>query len=260
MNTIAETPHTAEGGSLALHEPQWGDIGQRVRSVRGTTSQEDFAKATQAHVNTIGKIERGAAVPTLELLMSIAKVGQVSPAWLMLGEPYPKDLDALHAIGPLQGVAPSVEAVEIGDYIYVPHFDIHVSAGPGSFHELESVKAMRPFDARYIRGELGISHNELAMCNVAGRSALPDLKPHDTILIDMRDRAVMNEGMHVVRLDGALILKLLQRLPGRLLRVSSRNKEEFASFDIAAFDNDDEAAHRDFEIIGRVRWGGVTFH
>ena len=148
----------------------------------------------------------------------------------------------------------SLRAIELDDYIYVPHFDMHVSAGPGAFHDLEQVVAMRPFEVGYVRNELGINHDEIAMCGVIGTSALPSLKPKDTIMVDLRDRQVMNEGMHILRLDDALMLKHVQRLPGKVLRVSSSNAE-FKSFDIEAA----EESQRDFEVIGRVRWGGVTF-
>jgi phage repressor protein C with HTH and peptisase S24 domain len=92
------------------------------------------------------------------------------------------------------------------------------------------------------------------MCSVTGTSAMPDLKPRDTVMVDLRDRSVANEGLHIVRLDDALMLKKLQRLPGKVLRVSSKNPE-YPPFEIRSF----EESQRDFEVIGRVRWGGITY-
>lgn len=222
-------------------------LGQRCRAARGAMEVNDAAARIGVHRNTIWNIERGDSLPDAFELELLARVYGTTPA-VLLG-------DADTADGVSAAPARSVTAVELGDFIYIPHFDLTVSAGPGAFQDLEHVVAMRPFDVGYIRQELGISHLELALCGVTGRSALPDLKPKDTILVDLRDRAVLTEGMHVIRLDDVLMLKQVQRLPGKVLRVSSKN-EEFQSFEISAA----EDSQRDFEIIGRVRWGGVTFY
>ncbi len=75
----------------------------------------------------------------------------------------------------------------------------------------------------------------------------------DTAMVDLRSVEVFTEGVHVIRLDNALLVKKLQRLPGRVLRVSSENTD-YAPFEIKG----SEESERDFQIIGRVVWGGVT--
>eukprot|EP00456_Euglypha_rotunda_P029182 TRINITY_DN228_c0_g1_i4.p2 TRINITY_DN228_c0_g1~~TRINITY_DN228_c0_g1_i4.p2 ORF type:complete len:115 (-),score=20.01 TRINITY_DN228_c0_g1_i4:650-994(-) len=113
---------------------------------------------------------------------------------------------------------------------------------------------MRPFDAKYIRGTLGIAHNDLALITVVGSSMQPSLKSKDTVLLDLHANQVQTEGIHAIRIDGALLVKKVQRLPGRTLRISSENPA-YESFDIVGT----EEIERDFSVIGRVRWGGVTF-
>jgi phage repressor protein C with HTH and peptisase S24 domain len=114
---------------------------------------------------------------------------------------------------------------------------------------------MRPFDARFIRYDLGISHNDIAMSMVVGVSMEPWLHSKDAVLTDLQDRDALTEGIHVVRLDGALLVKKLQRLPGKILRVSSYN-QAYEPFDIQGHEDPD----RDFAVLGRVRWAGVTFN
>jgi phage repressor protein C with HTH and peptisase S24 domain len=140
--------------------------------------------------------------------------------------------------------------------VYVPHFDVSVSAGNGVFCDVEQVIAMRPFEAAFIRVVLGIAHNELVLVSVVGNSMEPLLRSRDTTMLDLRDNDVHTEGIHAIRLDGALMLKKLQRLPGKVLRVSSANSE-YAPFEI---DGSDDESQRDFAVLGRVRWGGVTFN
>ena len=123
------------------------------------------------------------------------------------------------------------------------------------FDSIDGVRGMRPFESTMIRGELRIDHDRLAMAQVGGASMEPMLRPKDTVLVDLKDRDVKTEGVHMVRLDGALLVKKLQRLPGKVLRVSSYNPS-YEPFDVSGKDD----ADRDFSVIGRVRWAGVSFN
>eukprot|EP01012_Entosiphon_sulcatum_P033709 TRINITY_DN42682_c0_g1_i1.p1 TRINITY_DN42682_c0_g1~~TRINITY_DN42682_c0_g1_i1.p1 ORF type:complete len:232 (+),score=37.03 TRINITY_DN42682_c0_g1_i1:490-1185(+) len=217
-------------------------LGERVRSARGRTSREDLAQALGVHVNTVSKIERGESMPNAFALTQLAEITGAPLLWLLTGK------------GADDGVEKSIHAVEKGSYVFVPHFDIQASAGVGIFNDIETVLTMRPFDAKYIRGTLGIAHNDLALITVVGSSMQPSLKSKDTVLLDLHANQVQTEGIHAIRIDGALLVKKVQRLPGRTLRISSENPA-YESFDIVGT----EEIERDFSVIGRVRWGGVTF-
>jgi phage repressor protein C with HTH and peptisase S24 domain len=207
-------------------------------------TREEFARKLDLHVNTIGKFERGLTVPDAFALLRMAEAGRCPAEWLLTGEVRSTKVER------------SVHAVESGEYVYVPHFDVSVSAGNGVFCDVEQVIAMRPFEAAFIRVVLGIAHNELVLVSVVGNSMEPLLRSRDTTMLDLRDNDVHTEGIHAIRLDGALMLKKLQRLPGKVLRVSSANSE-YAPFEI---DGSDDESQRDFAVLGRVRWGGVTFN
>jgi transcriptional regulator with XRE-family HTH domain len=221
-------------------------LGERIRSCRGALSRKEFAERLRIHLNTLGKLERGETQPDALLCIQIAELGKHSVQWLVTG------LDTNHYKGE---IANSVHAVASGEFIYVPHFDINASAGHGDlFNSLESVLAMRPFDQAFIRGELGIAHDEIALIFVMGPSMEPLLHSRDTVLIDLRaGYESFNDGIHVIRLDQALLVKQVQKLPGKVFRIRSLN-EDYTSFDIKG----SEDAERDFAIIGRVRWAGVT--
>jgi phage repressor protein C with HTH and peptisase S24 domain len=194
------------------------------------------------HVNTVSKIERGESMPNAFALTQLAEITGAPLLWLLTGK------------GTDDGVEKSIHAVEKGSYVFVPHFDIQASAGVGIFNDIETVLTMRPFDGKYIRGTLGIAHNDLALITVVGSSMQPSLKSKDTVLLDLHANQVHTEGIHAIRIDGALLVKKVQRLPGRTLRISSENPA-YESFDIVGT----EEIERDFSVIGRVRWGGVTF-
>lgn len=221
-------------------------FGERCKAARGLRDINDVADKLGLHRNTIYNIERGSALPDPFELEIIAKLYGTTAARLLEGEQQEQVLST---------VEKSAQAVQVDGFVYVPLFDIRVSAGNGAFNDVESVIAMRPFDASFIRHDLGITHNNIAMSLVVGNSMEPWLHSKDTVLHDLNDRDVMTEGVHIVRLDGALLCKKLQRLPGKILRVSSYN-EAYQSFDIEATEDID----RDFAVISRVRWGGITFN
>lgn len=222
-------------------------FGERCKLARGLKEVNDVAQAVGVHRNTIWNIERGESLPDAFELEVLATEYATTVAYLLEGEQHEKAQN-------LDTVGKSVQAVPVDGFIYVPLFDINVSAGTGAFNDVEAVIAMRPFDKNYIRYDLGIAHNQIAMTSVVGRSMEPWLRPKDTVLTDLKDREALTEGVHIVRLDGALLVKNLQRLPGKVLRVSSYN-QAYEPFDIQGTEDRD----RDFEVIGRVRWAGVTF-
>lgn len=223
-------------------------FGQRCRQARERMGMEigDAATRMGLHRNTVGNIERGDSLPDVFDLELMARLYLTTSIELLSGDdPAPRWLG---------GVTRSTRTVQLAGYIFVPEFDVHVSAGSGFFNDIESVVTMRPFDEAYIQQELGIRHDELALIKVVGQSMEPDLRSRDTVLVDLQDRDVFTDGIHILRLDGALLIKKIQRLPGKILRVSSSNTS-YESFDIRGSDE----SERDFEVLGRVRWAGVTF-
>ena len=223
-------------------------FGQRCRMARGAREINEVAATVGVHRNTIWNIERGDSLPDAFELEVLAREYRLTPGQL-LGREAPDETRAAAA------VARDVRAVETGTFVYAPLFDLRASQGRDVFNDLASVVAMRPFDVQFIRYDLGIDHNDIVMSTVAGASMEPWLHSRDAVLTDLRDRDALTEGVHMVRLDGALLIKKLQRLPGKILRVSSYNPA-YEPFDIQGYESTD----RDFAVLGRVRWAGVTFN
>jgi len=222
-------------------------LGERCRAARGALEVSHVATVLGVHRNTIWNIERGDSLPDAFELERLATLYKTSAEHLLTGAQVPK--------GAAEGLKKNTRAVQLGDFIYVPHFDVQASAGPGNlFDQVESVTKMRPFDQSYIAGELGIGHDAIALITVIGSSMEPLLHSRDTVLVDLRSaHEVFNDGIHVIRLDGALLVKQVQRLPGKSFRIRSLNPD-YEPFEVRGT----EDTERDFAIIGRVRWAGVT--
>lgn len=68
-------------------------LGERLRQVRGKTSQEQFARLLELNKNSVGSYERGERTPNANTLSKIVVKCGVSPYWLLSGEGpmYPGD-------------------------------------------------------------------------------------------------------------------------------------------------------------------------
>ena len=79
----------------------------------------------------------------------------------------------------------------------------------------------------------------------------PTLRPGDVILIDRRQATdVPRDGIYVIRIGDTLLVKRIQRLPGKRVKVKSDN----AAYE--PFELDLHQQNGEIDIIGRVVWAG----
>lgn len=129
-----------------------------------------------------------------------------------------------------------------GDWIEVPRLALGAAAGPGALGADE-----RPFDSfrfsrRWLK-EQGLSDGQLSTIRVQGDSMEPLLHDGDEILVDRAQRT-LRDGIHVVRLGDALMVKRLAAAgPGRATLLS----QNYAYPPV-------EVALSELEIVGRVVW------
>ena len=62
------------------------DLGERIRRVRGYTSQEAFARQLGISKGALGCYERGVNCPNVEVILNISRLRHVSLEWLMTGK------------------------------------------------------------------------------------------------------------------------------------------------------------------------------
>lgn len=132
--------------------------------------------------------------------------------------------------------------------VAVGRLDLGASAGPGALDSDETVRGTMAFDALWLR-RLGIaSRDSLSLIRVQGDSMAPTLNDGDEILVDGGDAAErLRDGIYVLRIDDALVVKRLALSPGRRLAVRSDNE---------AYPGWPDCALSDVDIIGRVVWVG----
>jgi len=159
----------------------------------------------------------------------------------MLGGPAEKAVRAL----PAEMVGARREA----DLVLVPQLDIGASAGPGALAGDERPHSRIAFQPGWLRELTGGSFAGLSIIRVAGDSMAPTLADGDDILVDRGDASErLRDGIYVLRVDGALMVKRLALHPaGRGFTIRSDNDA------YPAWTDCDPAA---IEVIGRVIWAG----
>jgi phage repressor protein C with HTH and peptisase S24 domain len=208
--------------------------------------------------DTYAKYESGAAAPGAKALAALSRAG-VNVQLVLLGDEARE--------GNVAGRWPSAGRGEISspalgvaepkaDYVYLPLIDVSAAAGGGAIvGEGEHAVDALAFKADWIRRELHVAPEDLRLIYVEGDSMEPDLRAGDIILVDHTDTLARREGIYVIRMDGALLVKQLQRLPGGAVKVISRNPT-YEPFTIPTVKIEEPNG---FAVLGRVVWACRRF-
>ena len=123
----------------------------------------------------------------------------------------------------------------------IPRLDVAASAGPGALVEVDRAIGSLGLDARLL-ARLGARPADLSLIRASGRSMEPTISDGDELLVDRGDRRIGARGaIHVVRIDGALMVKRVVRIAGGY-RILSDNP------DVLPLETPD------CDLIGRVVW------
>lgn len=148
---------------------------------------------------------------------------------------------------------PLVESTDFADqYALIPLYNVSAAAGHGAVVDHEEVVDSLAFKRDWISHTLHAQPGDLYLINVQGESMTPTLHPGDVILVDRRNgENITTDGVYVIRMGDSLLVKRIQRLPGKTLRISSDNPA-YQSFELKL----DAANDDELSVIGRVVWSG----
>lgn len=131
----------------------------------------------------------------------------------------------------------------------VPVYDIEVSAGDGVIPvDFEAQVGQLAFPPGYLRHITSAPVHQLAIVTVKGDSMSPTLREGDVVMIDTTKRNLGYDGLFVLRMDGALHVKRVNR-GGRsgMVRILSDNRDSYPPT---------ERALDEVEAVGKVLWYG----
>jgi phage repressor protein C with HTH and peptisase S24 domain len=147
------------------------------------------------------------------------------------------------------GGMPSDHAAEYGALVPVARVAVRASAGPGAIPDDESTHPYFAFEPRWLRALTDAPPAKLSVIRVEGDSMAPTLNSGDDILVDLAEGPErLRDGIYVLRVDGALLVKRLAIHPvGRRVTVQSDNP---------AYGDLPDCGLDEIECIGRVIWAG----
>jgi phage repressor protein C with HTH and peptisase S24 domain len=189
--------------------------------------------------------------PSADLLQAVAAHTDVSPQWLLSGAG-PVTRSQARAGEGAPGLAPAGARLDDA-YVLLPLYGVQGGAGAGTVVETEEVEDLLAFKREWITRELRSSPDDLSLIYVRGESMVPTLNPGDVILVERNHRATVSDGIYVIRMGEALLVKRLQFLPEGELMVTSDNPA-YQPFRVSTRERAE-----DFSIIGRVVWAGRRF-
>jgi phage repressor protein C with HTH and peptisase S24 domain len=213
-----------------------GRFNDRLMLAVGETSVRSLARRVCASHTVIHQYLQGKSEPTRPILVAIADATGVNLEWLATGEGPMRRRPRADAptkpttIVPLEGAMASPMIVDATDdpsmqWVSIPEFNAEASAGLGvPVDEPEGVIDVIRLRSDLVMQCLGIPATSLRAIRARGDSMLPTIHHGELVLLDSRhpDRNP-GDGIWVVRFDGQLLLKRIQRIPGHILRIYGDN-------------------------------------
>jgi phage repressor protein C with HTH and peptisase S24 domain len=230
-----------------------------------------FAKRSGVGEGSLRQYLKGSE-PGLEKVIAIAKASGVSVGWLASGEgaPEPQKPEEIKALASAMRV-PAGQTLALGmreNYpgehaqifrrnadslgeessgVAVPLISVTASAGHGAVALDERVEDHIQFNPARLHS-MGLNPRESFIISAMGDSMNPLIRSGDMMLCSRADHHIKGrDGIAVVRLEGDLLVKRIQRMPGGKVRLSSENPD-YSPFEIALNDG------TDFAVLGLVMW------
>ncbi|MCB6182351.1 helix-turn-helix domain-containing protein [Leeia sp. TBRC 13508] len=227
-------------------------LGGRLRDARErlSLSRSECADQIGVSISTLQAWEIGEREPDATKIARLARLYKVSTDELLLGEVLASKQiqhrhDQSYCVLDTTG-----NKVDLSEFVFIPRFDLQASAGHGALtSDNEKPVFTMAFRKYWIDNYLRADPKNLSVISVHGDSMEGVLNDRDVILLNHADTNAVG-GLYVLRVDGNLIVKRVQRIPGGKLRVVSAN-EAYEPFEVDINNPPD-----DFAVIGKVVWFG----
>ena len=221
-------------------------LSSRLREARARLGITQKDAAEQAGISARGYqgYEDGRSIPGGDAIAGLVWLG-INANWLLTGKG--RMFNAKQA--------PQETALALSDYIALPlHNDAPATHRDGAIVGDEEADDSLMFRKGWVKYDLQMQPEDLALIRVPGDSMWPTLRDGDVILVNQSPSQQDTDGICVMRVNGVLLVKRLQFLPGGQISVISDN----ATYKPWTLDTS-KMAEGDVAIIGRVVWAGRRF-
>ncbi len=225
--------------------------GERLKHIRTDVlnlSVANMAKRFDVGTSTIQRYESGERTADALFIAKVADASGMDERWILRGNGELQRQENTGIATP--GITDVLgNVVDADEFIFVPRYNVSAAAGYGAWNDDETPMYTVSFRRYWVTHYLRTDPRNLSVISVYGDSMEGVLNDKDVILINHEDRDP-REGIYVLRIDGQLLVKRVQILPGSNLYISSTNPA-YKPFTVSLADFSE-----DFAIIGKVVWYG----
>jgi phage repressor protein C with HTH and peptisase S24 domain len=188
------------------------------------------AQISSRSVPQLRRYAKGDDAPFSVLLKLSATVG-VSLQWLATGEGEPNA---------------TVPTASNDSYVAIPVMKAKASAGGGAVAIDEGQNGWLKFDRTWLHNTWHLNPADLFTIPSVGESMEPTIKAGEYLLASRSEQHLkLADGIYIIRLEGNILVKRIQVLPGRKIIISSDNPA-YKPYEIKLDDG------VDFDILGKV--------
>lgn len=224
-----------------IQESERDSLKDRLLELIGSSSANSFANYVGLSEGTIRNLLKG-AMPRTDNLISIANASGVTVEWLATGRG-----EKAYSDGLVSGLVSSVDSGSINnEFAYINMYDAEVSMGSGAWNDDERIIYPLAFRKDWLSAE-GINPEQCVAIVARGDSMEETIKDGATLLVDLTSNSIGRDGVYVIRFDGHLLAKRLQRSFDGSVLIKSDNP---AYSEIKVPKEQAEELH----VIGRVVW------
>lgn len=198
-----------------------------------------FAKKAGLSRAVLDKYKNGQSDPSRSRVISMAAAAGVNFEWLATGIGEPQKT---------YGLSDSTQEsyAHQDSLAKIPIMNVTASAGGGSVVTTEDTDGYLAFEPSWLH-RMGLNRAELFTMPTMGESMEPTIKAGEYVLCSSAEHHTkIGDGIYVIRLEGNILVKRLQVLPGGILEISSDNAQFYKSFTL------DMKGNADFKILGKV--------
>lgn len=223
-------------------------IGSRLFRFRKAfnLTQTELANLVGASTSTISEVEAEKRPPSYEIVSGIVlHYPTLNAEWLLTGRGIM--LNDVTTVAVLSDQEPDGLHGK-GEVVRIPFFpDVSAAAGAGAVPGDETEMSYFFMGEEILRDLYGAQSRRLVVFPIRGDSMDPILRSGELVLVELAQSGMfpLDDGIYVFSLDGAVMVKYLQKVPGGI-EVVSTNK----AFRTIKINFSDESIN--FSLIGRA--------
>ena len=235
---------------VRLFEPASEDDNKKkLKDIIDEISAEKREKVTREKIGEVFGVSRQRITAMLDKPLPPHRLKQLEDAFCMSISETVEQFGTEDFIKGVNELREKKQNASNDGFRYLPiRGDVSASCGNGVYVYDESQTAVYPI-SEFLLKALGASVSETDIIFASGDSMLPEIKDGDALMVDKSKRDIIDGQIYIIRSDGQLLCKRLQKIPPQKIKIVSDNPKYDPYY--IDFSN---VIDFDFDVVGRVLW------